>query len=35
MPGTSRPFHRDDRDQLTALVNLHMAAVIPGEWFEC
>ncbi|MET7453064.1 N-acetyltransferase [Streptomyces sp. NPDC005574] len=25
-----RPFHRADRDQLTELVNLHVAAVIPG-----
>lgn len=25
-----RPFERHDRDQLTALVNLHVAAVIPG-----
>src|SRR5580704_270965 len=25
-----RPFRRDDRDQLTALVNAHVAAVIPG-----
>jgi hypothetical protein len=25
-----RPFHRSDRDQLTALVNAHVAAVIPG-----
>jgi hypothetical protein len=25
-----RPFERRDRDQLTALVNLHVAAVIPG-----
>lgn len=25
-----RPFHRDDRDQLTALVNAHVAAVVPG-----
>ncbi|MFG2129420.1 N-acetyltransferase [Streptomyces sp. NPDC048751] len=25
-----RPFRRDDRDQLTELVNLHVAAVVPG-----
>lgn len=25
-----RPFHRDDRDQLTDLVNRHVAAVVPG-----
>src|SRR5690242_1660672 len=25
-----RPFRRDDRDQLTGLVNAHIAAVIPG-----
>ncbi|WP_028932241.1 GNAT family N-acetyltransferase [Pseudonocardia spinosispora] len=25
-----RPFRRDDRDQLTALVNAHVQAVIPG-----
>jgi GNAT superfamily N-acetyltransferase len=25
-----RPFHRRDRDQLTALVNAHAAAVVPG-----
>ncbi|WP_328498090.1 N-acetyltransferase [Streptomyces sp. NBC_00414] len=25
-----RPFHRDDRDQLTELVNTHVAAVVPG-----
>jgi GNAT superfamily N-acetyltransferase len=25
-----RPFRRDDRDQLTALVNAHMQAVVPG-----
>ncbi|MFH8619472.1 N-acetyltransferase [Streptomyces sp. NPDC017979] len=25
-----RPFHREDRDQLTALVNAHAAAVVPG-----
>ncbi|MEU5401545.1 N-acetyltransferase [Streptomyces sp. NPDC005963] len=25
-----RPFHREDRDQLTTLVNMHAAAVIPG-----
>lgn len=25
-----RPFHRRDRDQLTALVNAHAAAVMPG-----
>jgi hypothetical protein len=25
-----RPFHRDDRDQLTALVNAHASAVVPG-----
>ncbi|MFF4016009.1 N-acetyltransferase [Streptomyces sp. NPDC001843] len=25
-----RPFHRDDRDQLTELVNAHAAAVVPG-----
>ncbi len=27
---TVRPFRRDDRDQLTALVNAHVAAVVPG-----
>ena len=25
-----RPFVRSDREQLTALVNAHIAAVIPG-----
>jgi hypothetical protein len=25
-----RPFHRDDRDQLTDLINRHVAAVVPG-----
>ena len=25
-----RPFHRTDRDQVTALVNAHAAAVVPG-----
>ncbi|MEV0439606.1 N-acetyltransferase [Streptomyces spectabilis] len=25
-----RPFHRDDRDRLTELVNAHVAAVVPG-----
>ncbi len=30
MPVAVRPFERRDRDQLTALVNLHVAAVIPG-----
>lgn len=25
-----RPFRRDDREQLTGLVNAHMAAVVPG-----
>jgi len=25
-----RPFHRADRDQLTALVNAHVGAVVPG-----
>lgn len=27
---TVRPFRRDDRDQLTELVNAHVAAVVPG-----
>lgn len=27
---TVRPFHRDDRDQVTDLVNMHVAAVVPG-----
>jgi len=27
---TVRPFSRSDRDQLTALVNAHVAAVVPG-----
>ncbi|MEU9560160.1 N-acetyltransferase [Streptomyces fumanus] len=27
---TVRPFRRDDRDQLTDLVNRHIAAVVPG-----
>ncbi|MEU7579955.1 N-acetyltransferase [Streptomyces sp. NPDC041068] len=27
---TVRPFRRDDRDQLTELVNQHVAAVVPG-----
>jgi hypothetical protein len=27
---TIRPFRRSDREQLTALVNAHVAAVIPG-----
>jgi hypothetical protein len=30
MPVAVRPFQRRDRDQLTALVNQHVAAVIPG-----
>jgi hypothetical protein len=25
-----RPFNRADRDQLTELVNAHIAAVVPG-----
>jgi hypothetical protein len=25
-----RPFRRDDRDQLTELVNAHVGAVLPG-----
>ena len=25
-----RPFRRDDRDQLTRLVNAHAEAVVPG-----
>lgn len=27
---TVRPLHREDRDQLTELVNAHVAAVLPG-----
>lgn len=30
MPAVVRRFERRDRDQLTSLVNLHVAAVIPG-----
>ena len=30
MPALVRRFERRDRDQLTALVNLHVAAVVPG-----
>ncbi len=30
MPVEIRPFHRSDRDQVTALVNAHIAAVVPG-----
>ncbi|WP_374985066.1 N-acetyltransferase [Streptomyces fradiae] len=30
MPFSVRPFRRDDRDQLTDLVNTHAAAVVPG-----
>lgn len=30
MSVTIREFRRDDRDHLTWLVNLHVAAVIPG-----
>lgn len=30
MPAAIRMFERSDRDQLTALVNVHVAAVIPG-----
>ena len=30
MPIQIRPFVRSDRDQLTALVNAHLAAVLPG-----
>ncbi len=30
MPAAIRPFQRRDRDQLTALANSHVAAVIPG-----
>jgi GNAT superfamily N-acetyltransferase len=30
VPVQIRPFHRPDRDQLTALVNAHVAAVVPG-----
>ena len=30
MPAAIRPFERRDRDQLTALANSHVAAVIPG-----
>ena len=25
-----RPFRREDREQLTALVNAHVGAVVPG-----
>jgi len=25
-----RPFHRSDREQLTGLVNIHVAALLPG-----
>lgn len=27
-----RPFRREDREQLTALVNAHVQAVVPGSW---
>lgn len=30
MPVQIRPFRRDDRDQLTQLVNAHVQAVVPG-----
>jgi hypothetical protein len=30
MPVHVRPFHRNDRDQVTALVNAHVGAVLPG-----
>ena len=30
MPTRIRPFHRSDRDQVTDLVNAHVAAVVPG-----
>ncbi len=30
MPAVVRRFDRRDRDQLTELMNLHVAAVIPG-----
>lgn len=30
MPTQIRPFQRGDRDQLTALVNAHISAVVPG-----
>ena len=30
MTSTVRPFRRDDREQLTALVNAHVQAVVPG-----
>ena len=30
MPVLIRPFRRADRDQVTALVNAHAAAVVPG-----
>ena len=30
MPTQIRPFARSDRDQLTALVNAHLAALLPG-----
>lgn len=30
MPVEIRPFRRDDREQLAALVNAHVAAVVPG-----
>lgn len=30
MPAEVRRFERRDRDQLTELINLHVAAVIPG-----
>jgi ribosomal protein S18 acetylase RimI-like enzyme len=30
MPVEIRPFRRSDRDQMTALVNAHIAAVVPG-----
>jgi GNAT superfamily N-acetyltransferase len=30
--GGIRPFRRSDRDQVTALVNAHAQAVVPGAW---
>ena len=30
MPSLVRPYRRSDRDQLTTLVNLHVATVLPG-----
>jgi hypothetical protein len=33
-PVAVRPFRREDREQLTHLVNAHIGAVLPGSRFR-